>query len=418
MSKELKPQIRFKGFEDDWEQAKVNDVFTLGNGYTPSKAVAEYWNDGTIPWFRMEDIRENGRVLADSIQHVTPKAVKSSGLFKAGSIILSTTATIGEHALLIADSLANQRFTIFQIVNRWSSKLTPEYLLYRFYGIGDWCKRNVNAGGLAAVNISDLQKYNIDFPSSEEERCQISMFLSNIDSLIKDTSREIGRLEKMKQASLQKMFPRPGSTTPEIRFAGFTEPWKIKELGTIAEKVSAKNCGFIYDETFSCSAEHGIINQQEFFDHSISKSNKIDGYLIVKPDYFVYNPRVSSLAPFGPIIRNKTGRTGVISPLYLLFKFNEQVDYLFLDWFFKTSYWHNFMKINGDSGARHDRFTIRTEIFFQMPILFPQLEEQKAIGEYFRNLDDVISSKRQKLAKLRQIKQACLDKMFVNATES
>lgn len=113
-NKSLTPQIRFKGYDDKWQQAKVKDVFMLGNGYTPSKANPAFWTGGTIPWFRMEDIRENGRILSDSIQHVTPEAVKSSGLFPAGSIIVSTTATIGEHALLIADSLANQRFTVFK----------------------------------------------------------------------------------------------------------------------------------------------------------------------------------------------------------------------------------------------------------------------------------------------------------------
>lgn len=141
-NKSLTPQIRFKGYEDEWQQANVREVFTLGNGYTPSKANPAFWTNGTIPWFRMEDIRENGRVLSDSIQHVTPEAVKSSGLFPAGSLIVSTTATIGEHALLIADSLANQRFTVFQTVNR-RSWLSAKYLLYRFYGLGDWCRKEV-----------------------------------------------------------------------------------------------------------------------------------------------------------------------------------------------------------------------------------------------------------------------------------
>lgn len=90
---------------------KMSEVFEIRNGYTPSKAKKEFWEGGTIPWFRMEDIRQNGRVLSDSILHITPKGVKGKGLFKANSFILATTATIGEHALIIADSLANQRFT-------------------------------------------------------------------------------------------------------------------------------------------------------------------------------------------------------------------------------------------------------------------------------------------------------------------
>lgn len=89
----------------------MSEIFEMKNGYTPSKAVTEYWENGIIPWFRMEDIRKNGRILSDSILHITPQAVKGGKLFHANSIILATTATIGEHALIIADSLANQRFT-------------------------------------------------------------------------------------------------------------------------------------------------------------------------------------------------------------------------------------------------------------------------------------------------------------------
>ena len=232
-NKSLTPQIRFKGYEDEWQQAKVREVFTLGNGYTPSKANPAFWTNGTIPWFRMEDIRENGRVLSDSIQHVTPEAVKPSGLFPAGSLIVSTTATIGEHALLIADSLANQQFTVFQTVNRWSW-LSAKYLLYRFYGLGDWCRKNVNAGGLAAVSIADLQKYDIDFPSSDKERDSIADYFGNIEQLIAEAEREVSRLEKMKQASLQKLFPRPGATAPEIRFDGYTEPWVERKISDCA----------------------------------------------------------------------------------------------------------------------------------------------------------------------------------------
>lgn len=84
------------------EFRELGEVFTIRNGYTPSKKIAKYWEDGTLPWFRMEDIRKNGRILSDSIQKITPQAVKSGGLFPAGSIIMATTATIGEHALLTA----------------------------------------------------------------------------------------------------------------------------------------------------------------------------------------------------------------------------------------------------------------------------------------------------------------------------
>lgn len=108
---EMVPRVRFKGFEGEWDSPSIEDVFEIRNGYTPSKSVESYWIGGTIPWFRMEDIRASGGFLEDSIQHITPQAVKNNGLFEKGSIIMATTATIGVHAQLIADSLANQRFT-------------------------------------------------------------------------------------------------------------------------------------------------------------------------------------------------------------------------------------------------------------------------------------------------------------------
>lgn len=107
---------------------RLKELFELRNGYTPSKAVAEFWDGGTIPWFRMEDIRTNGRILSDSIQHITPEAVKTAGLFDANSFIMATTATIGEHAWLIADSLANQQFTNLKVRKSLIKRVALKYI--------------------------------------------------------------------------------------------------------------------------------------------------------------------------------------------------------------------------------------------------------------------------------------------------
>lgn len=388
-----KPQIRFKGYDDEWQQAKVKDVFTLGNGYTPSKANPSFWTNGTIPWFRMEDIRENGRILSDSIQHVTPEAIKSSGLFPAGSIIVSTTATIGEHALLIADSLANQQFTVFQTVNRWSW-LKAKYLLYRFYGLGDWCRRNVNAGGLAAVSISDLQKYVIDYPSSELERDSIADYFSNLDKMIAEVKREITRLENMKQASLQKMFPRPGDTAPEIRFAGFTEPWEETTLGRIAE---------IYQPQ--------TISQTELIASGfpVYGANGLIGY------YSKYNHELPQIAI---TCRGNTCGTVNFTPKHTWITGNAMVVNLdnsevikgFIFFYLQSK--NMTTLISGSGQPQITRKPIADYIVY-----IPLIDEQKAIDEYFRNIDTLISAKHQKLVKLRNIKQACLEKMFVNTSE-
>ena len=102
---------------------------------------------------------------------------------------------------------------------------------------------------------------------------------------------------------------------PAIRFAGFTDAWEQRKLGEISDKVTEKNAGLQYVETLTNSAEFGVISQRDFFDHSISKIDSLDGYYIVRSEDFVYNPRISVTAPVGPVNRNKLGRNGVLSPL-------------------------------------------------------------------------------------------------------
>ena len=180
------------------------------------------------------------------------------------------------------------------------------------------------------------------------------------------------------------------SDAPAIRFKGFSDAWEQRKLSEITDKVTEKNAGLQYVETFTNSAEFGIISQRDFFDHDIAKLGSLDGYYIVKTEDFVYNPRISTSAPVGPINRNKLGRTGVMSPLYTVFRPHD-IDTTYLEYFFKCGYWHSFMNFNGDSGARSDRFSIRDNVFFQMPIPIPDIDEQRKIGELLTCLDNLIT---------------------------
>lgn len=159
---------------------------------------------GTIPWFRMDDIRQQGHILKDASQHITPEAVKGTGLFPAGCIIMSTTATIGEHALLIADSLANQQFTVLQTVNRWKT-IDMMYFYHYCFILGEWCRKNVNVGGLNAVNIADFKQHEIPFPSMTEQK-MIADYFSSHEQKIIAAKEQIQKLIILKQALLDKMF--------------------------------------------------------------------------------------------------------------------------------------------------------------------------------------------------------------------
>ncbi|EJB70169.1 restriction endonuclease subunit S [Helicobacter pylori] len=176
----------------------LEEVFEIKNGYTPSKNNPEFWKNGTIPWFRMEDLRENGRILKDSIQHITPKALKGKKLFPKNSIIISTTATIGEHALLIVDSLANQQFTFLSKKANCDSALDMKFFFYQCFLLGEWCKNNINVSGFASVDMSAFKKYKFPIPPLEIQQ-EIVTILDAFTELNTELNTELKARKKQYQ---------------------------------------------------------------------------------------------------------------------------------------------------------------------------------------------------------------------------
>lgn len=263
-----------------------------------------------------------------------------------------------------------------------------------------------------AINPSVLSRLSVRICTDKQEQQAIASYFTSLDSQISAATSRLASLKQMKAASLQAMFPQEGETVPKIRFKGFEGEWKTCPLYHFAKKRIEKNTKMLYNITLTNSAEFGIIDQRNFFDHEISNSENINGYYVVRDHDFVYNPRISSSAPVGPINQNKLGYTGVMSPLYLVFEING-INRDFLEIFFHTTLWHKYMFDNGNTGARFDRLAISDEDFMKMPIPDIDIEEQQAIASYFTSLDRQFSLQSQRLEKLKQIKSACLDKMFV-----
>ena len=204
---------------------------------------------------------------------------------------------------------------------------------------------------------------------------------------------------------------------PNIRFNQFKELWKVVKLDSISKKVKSKNSNNTFENVLTNSAEFGIIPQRDFFDKDIANLKSLNGYYVVQPNDFVYNPRISNKAPVGPIKANFLNTTGVMSPLYYVFR-TQNIDVFFLAKYFDSSFWHKFMKLNGDTGARSDRFAIKDSVFKEMPIPFPSHSEQSAIGSLFRTLDDLLTSYKDNLANYQSFKATMLSKMFPKAGQT
>ena len=177
------------------EMKTIKEVFDTRNGYTPSTSNELFWNDGIIPWFKMEDIRDNGRILSDSYLHITPQAVKGKGLFKANSIILATSATIGEHALILVEFLSNQRFTNIALKEKFAKSVDMKYIYYYMFIIDEWCKQHVNQGGFASVDMTGLYNLPIPLPSLQEQQ-RIVDILDKFEASIQNLEAQLSQREK------------------------------------------------------------------------------------------------------------------------------------------------------------------------------------------------------------------------------
>lgn len=189
--------------------------------------------------------------------------------------------------------------------------------------------------------------------------------------------------------------------------------WETVKLKTISKHSTEKNKDLKYHETYTNSATQGIIKQTDYFDKQISNNENIDGYYVVKHNDYVYNPRISVSAPCGPIRKSHFSETGVMSPLYTIFRLNDEYeDNEYIEHYFNSPFWHRYMSSVANYGARHDRMNITNDDLFNMPIPFPPLPEQQKIAEILSTQDKLIELQERKINQLKTLKKGYLQKMF------
>ena len=399
---------------DAWVQRKFCDFYGVKSGY--AFKLSDYVDDG-VAIVNGESIQA-GEIKETNLNYL-PESFRdeyTEFCVSADDIVLGLNRPIISGELKIAkipqkldNSLLYQRAGKVEYKNEMDTDFSYTFLSKEIYR--HTIKEAVGSDQ-PFISTSKLSNWAFIIPTSSVEQTAIGNFFRTLDTTITLHKRKLDGLKVLKSAYLQQMFPRSRENVPRIRFTGFSGDWETKILKEISNKVTEKNSDKEFTETLTNSAEYGIINQREFFDKNISNEKNLGGYYVVRPDDFVYNPRISNHAPVGPIKRNLLGRTGVMSPLYYVFRVAAG-NLTFIEKYFESVYWHEFMKLNGDNGVRADRFNIKDSVFEEMPIPFPSLSEQKAIGELFHNLDNQIIAHQIKLDNLKQLKSVYLHKMFV-----
>ena len=400
------PEIRFDYFKEEWDKKRFKDFTKLSQGLQIAIS-SRFLEDGKYRYFYIT----NEFLNPNSTKKYYIESPSENVICTVDDILMTRTGNTGKVITNISGAFHNNFFKV-----DYDKFETSKMFLYYLLTSNDIQKEIIIRAGNSTIpdlNHSDFYSIKTSVPTLTEQSAIGSLFRT-LDDLLFSYKDNLVNYQSLKATMLSKMFPKAGQSIPEIRLDGFEGEWKEVQLSDICKKVIEKNKDNDFNETFTNSAEFGIINQRDFFDKDISNEKSLNTYYVVRSNDFVYNPRISNYAPVGPVKRNKLGRTGVMSPLYFVFRVvNSNIDLDFLETFFDTNIWHKFMKLNGDSGARADRFAIKDSIFLKMPIVFPSITEQQAIGAYFSNLDDLINSQQEKIYQLEILKKKLLQDMFI-----
>lgn len=411
------PEVRFQGFKLAWKKTPLSEYMTVSNEKNVSNTYDKYdIYSVSREYGVLNQIEYQGKSFAGAsltgygVVHTWDVVYTKSPLKLQPYGIIKTNKT--------QNGIVSALYGVFSPNGNVDANFVQTYFELD-QRLNDYLRPLVNKGAKNTLLISDEDaiKGNVIFPQKDEQEKIVKMF-NTLDTLIRKLEQKLEKLRSIKQSLLNQMFinVNRGGYTPLIRFKGFEDEWMTIKLCDISKKVIEKNATSVCRDVFTNSAEFGVINQRDFFDHDVANVDNIQGYYIVRPNDYVYNPRISTTAPVGPINRNKLGCCGVMSPLYYVFRVEKQSDGIlhFLDYYFKSNMWHDFMFKNGNSGARSDRFSISDSTFSLMPILYPQKEEEQLnIGQVFINMEKLMRTESIKLSKFRSMKHSLLQKMFV-----
>ena len=355
---------------DGVEYKTLTELFDTKNGYTPSKSKEEYWTNGTVPWFRMEDIRENGNILSKAIQYVSESAIKGS-LFPADSIIVATSATIGQHALIKVPSLANQRFTYLVLKDEFKEQIDIMFIYYCCFKLDEYCKECLNQGNFASVDMKKFLKFKFPVPPLEVQR-EIVRILDNFTFLTTELAAELAARQKQYEyyRDLLLTFKPNESTilnerTNELELSGAIRWMKLGDIADIGTGNGNTNEGLDTGKYpfFVRSQDIKYKNEYDFDETAIITSG--DGVGVGKIFHFV------------------SGKYALHQRAYRVHITSDSVLPKYFFYYFKNSFLTYISKASFHSSVT----SIRRPMMINFPVPVPPLEVQQRIVDILDRFD-------------------------------
>ena len=374
------PRCFLGSFDFSWEQRKFEEIAVR------SSVIC---SDDTLPRVEYEDIVSGtGRLNKDIY---AKQSIKSGIAFHQGDVLYGKLRPYLQNWLLPTfDGLAVGDFWVLQPQNADSSFL---YRLIQSRQFDEVANQSTGTK-MPRADWKLVSKTVFSIPSNISEQAAIGTYFTALDSLITLHQRKFEKLTNVKKSMLEKMFPQNGSSYPEIRFKGFTDPWEQRKLGELVDRVVRKNTNNESTLPLTISAQYGLVDQITYFNNRVA-SRDVSNYYLVLNGEFAYNKSTSDGYPFGAVKRLDLYEKGVLSTLYIVFapKKEQQIDSDYLTVFFDTDRWHKGVAERAAEGARnHGLLNISAEDFFDIDLSVPKdIVEQKQIGAFIRQLDNLIT---------------------------
>ena len=392
------PAIRFAGFTDAWEQRKLGE---LGSVSMCKRIFKEQTTEqGDVPFFKIGTF--GGKADAFISQELFEEYKAKYPYPTKGAILISASGSIGR---TVEFTGGNEYFQDSNIVWLTHDERLQDTFLKYLYETVKWA--GIEGSTIKRLYNDNILKTEIKLPTIAEQK-QIGSFFCSLDDLITLHQRKYDKLMNIKKSMLEKMFPRDGANVPEIRFAGFTDAWEQRKFSEITYPAGEKNRDNLPLESYSITNENGFVPQNEKFENggTMREADK-RMYYIVSPQSFAYNPARINVGSIG---YQNLDKNVIVSSLYEVFKTVDAVDDRFLWHWFKSSDFQKLIEQLQEGGVRlyfyYDKLCMGS-------VAMPSKEEQKRIGVLFDYLDNLITLHQRELEKLRNIKQSCLEKMFV-----
>ncbi|MHC3918134.1 restriction endonuclease subunit S [Streptococcus thermophilus] len=402
------PLIRISQHRGQWLYRKLLEVKDVRDGTHSSP---KYIDNG-YPLVTSKNLTDSGLSLNDVslISESDYNEINKRSKVEVGDILLGLIGTIGKPVLVDSDGFAIKNVGLIKNGGQIQNQFLLQYLKTNLFN--KYIQIEMAGNTQKFLGLETLRNTRVPVPSQDEQSAIGSLFRT-LDDLLASYKDNLANYQSLKATMLSKMFPKAGQTVPEIRLEGFEGEWVEKRLKDVSKRVTRKNNDLVSERALTISAQFGLIDQEEFFQKKIA-SKDVSGYYLIKKGEFAYNKSYSTGYPLGAIKRLDNYENGVLSTLYILFKAVD-VDSDYLAHYYESDKWHREVSMCAAEGARnHGLLNIAPADFFNTRLVIPkELDEQRAIGSYFSNLDNLISSYQEKISHLETLKKKLLQDMFI-----